>query len=72
MLAMELGLAIDSFLEGQPRENRILFLRRYWFGDSVRDISRDFGMKETAVSVRLSRIRGKLRTYLIEEGYVDA
>lgn len=72
VLAMELGLAIDSFLEGQSRENRILFLRRYWFGDSVRDISRDFGMKETAVSVRLSRIRGKLRTYLIEEGYVDA
>lgn len=72
VLAMELGLAIDAFLAEQSRENRILFLRRYWFGDSVRDIAGAFGMKENAVSVRLSRIRGNLRTYLIEEGYVDA
>lgn len=70
--ARELGLAIDSFLAGISPENRALFLRRYWFGDSVREIARTFGMKENAVSVRLSRIRGQLRDYLIKEGYCDA
>lgn len=70
--ARELGLAIDHFLAGQSRENRVLFLRRYWFGDPVRDIARDLGMKENAVSVRLSRVRGQLKDYLIKEGYWDA
>lgn len=72
VLAMELGLAIDSFLAEQSRENRTIFLRRYWFGDSVQEIARAFGMKENAVSVRLSRIREKLRIYLTEEGYYEA
>lgn len=72
VFARELGLAIDRFLEGQSRENRALFLRRYWFGDSVRDIARAFGMKENAVSVRLSRIRDRLRDHLVKEGYYEA
>ena len=70
--ARELGQAIDRFLEGQAKENRMIFLRRYWFGDSVRDIARALDMKENAVSVRLSRIRGQLKDYLIKEGYQDA
>ena len=64
----ELGRAIDRCLDTQSRENRAIFLRRYWFGDEVRQIAADVGLPENTVSARLSRIRQKLKTYLIEEG----
>ncbi len=70
--ARELGTAIDRFLDRQTAQTRAIFLRRYWFGDSVKTIAREFGMKESAVSLRLSRTREKLRTYLEKEGYRDA
>lgn len=67
--ARELGQAIDRFLDTLPRESRIMFLRRYWFGDSVGQIAKTLGCTENTVSVRLNRCRGKLRTYLTQEGY---
>ena len=67
--ARELGRCIDRFLDVQTKENRVIFLRRYWFGDSVRQIARDFGLREGTVSVRLNRIRNTLRDYLYKEGY---
>lgn len=70
--ARALGQAIDRFLEEQTRENRILFIRRYWFGDSVRDLAQLLTIKENAVSVRLSRLRDKLKDYLTKEGLFDA
>jgi len=63
-----LGQAIDAFLDTLSRENRQLFLRRYWFGDSVQEIAKDFGLAAGTVSVRLNRIKDKLRTYLTKEG----
>ena len=52
-----------------PANARILFLRRYWFGDSVKRIAKDRGMTQNAVSVSLSRSREKLRAYLLKEGF---
>ena len=69
--ARELGLAINRFLGTVNADNRALFLRRYWFGDSVQEIAKDLGLKENAASVRLGRIRMQLREHLIKEGYVD-
>lgn len=69
--ARDLGNAIDRFLDRQSAQTRAIFLRRYWFGDSVKDIAREEGMKESAVSLRLSRTREKLRTFLVKEGYRD-
>jgi len=69
MEAKELGQLLNRFLDTQTGENRILFLRRYWFGDSVKDIARSFGLKEGTVSVRLNRIRARLKDYLNKEGY---
>ena len=66
--AQELGRAIDCFLDTLNKENRILFLRRYWFGDGIQTIAKMRGMTENSVSVRLNRIRSKLRNYLIQEG----
>lgn len=66
-----LGQAIDTFLDTVPKDSRILFLRRYWFGDSMKDLARHFSMTENAVSVRLSRTRNQLKAYLLKEGYLN-
>lgn len=68
----ELGRAIDRFLDTLSKENRVIFLRRYWFGDSVKDIAKFSGLSENLVSVRLNRIRDKLKHYLIKEGLFHA
>lgn len=68
--ARELGRAIDAFLDTVSRDSRCIFLRRYWFGDSVKEIATAFRMTESAVSVRLHRTREQLRTYLNKEGYL--
>ena len=67
--ARELGRAICRFLDGLDRESRVLFLRRYWFSDPVKDIAPRLGMSENAVSARLRRLRIRLQQYLQKEGY---
>ena len=69
--ARALGRAIDAYLDTLTHDSRVIFLRRYWFGDSVKDIAKAFGMSESAVSVRLSRTRDKLKIYLTEEGFYE-
>ena len=64
----ELTAALERFLDGLTRENRVIFLRRYWFTDSYGQIARQVGLSEKAVSVRLVRIRRDLRAYLQKEG----
>lgn len=65
----ELGQAIDRFLDTLSKQNRILFLRRYWFGETVAELSKEFSLSENNISVRLSRIRNQLKTYLLKEGF---
>ena len=67
MDAKELGLTIDRFLNTQTKENRVLFVRRYWFGDSVSELAKRFGMTAGSVSTRLSRVRSSLKEYLMKE-----
>ena len=69
--ARALGRAIDGFLDTVSRESRVIFLRRYWFGDSVKEIAKALGMSENAVSVRLNRSRSQLREYLTKEGFYE-
>ncbi len=64
--AKELGQAIDGFLAQQSRETRVLFLRRYWFGDSVAEAAKAVGISPNTASVRLYRTREKLKDHLIE------
>lgn len=66
--ARELGRAIDRFLDTLSRDSRVLFLRRYWFGDSVKHLAQTAGLSENTLSVRLSRIRCRLKDYLYKEG----
>ena len=62
----ELTCVIENFLDSLSTENRVIFLRRYWFSDTYSDIAARVGMTEKNVSVRLTRIREKLRNYLTE------
>ena len=62
----ELTEIIESFLGSLSKENRVIFLRRYWFSDTYADIAKQVGLTEKNVSVRLTRIRKELRAYLLE------
>ena len=64
--AKELAHIIENFLDTLTTENRIIFMRRYWFSDSCKNIAQFTGFTEKNVSVRLTRIRKKLKKYLIE------
>ena len=66
-----LGRVIDRFLDTVSKTDRVIFLRRYWYGDRVKTIARLVGMTENAVSVRLNRLRSSLRDILVKEGYYE-
>ena len=59
---------IDAFLWQQREETRTVFLRRYWYIDSISVIADRYGMKENTVKSILFRTREKLRKFLGEEG----
>ena len=65
--AKALARIIEQFLDGLSDENRVIFMRRYWFSDSYSDIAKQIGITEKNVSVRLTRIRNQLRDHLIEK-----
>lgn len=67
--ASELSKQIDLFLDTLDKENRVMFVRRYWYSDSISDIAEMFQITNHNVSVRLSRTREKLKIYLMKEGY---
>ena len=65
-----LGSAISRFLYGQSQEKRNVFIRRYWYMDSVADLSRRFGISQSKVKSCLFRMRNELREFLITEGFL--
>ena len=69
--AKELSAAISCFLDTLSYEDRFCFVRRYFFVDTVTDIAGTLHWKPHRVSVRLSRIREKLKHELKEEGLIE-
>ena len=65
--ARELARIIGEFLDTLTVENRVIFMRRYWFADSYKDIAEFVGLSEKNISVRLTRIRRKMKQYLTEK-----
>lgn len=61
--------ALNGFLGTLSEEKRNVFLRRYWFLDSVSDIAKRFSWSESKVKTTLYRCRSQLRAYWEEEGY---
>lgn len=64
----EIGRLLNSFLKKLPKESRLIFLRRYWYADSILEIAQRYGISESKVKTNLFRTRNKLRTYLESEG----
>ena len=62
--ARELTAQINTFLSTLGRNDRILFVKRYWFAEPLSEIAESLGITEHHASVKLSRIRGKLHKYL--------
>lgn len=60
---------IIRFLKTQKQLHRVLFLRRYFFFDSVKEIAEHYGLNENKVKSCLMRTRNKLKAYLKQEGY---
>lgn len=61
---------INTFLSKLPEKKRIVFMRRYWWLNSVSEIARDMNMSEGSVKMNLLRTREKLKEYLEKEGFV--
>lgn len=64
----ELSEKINAFLRELGRQERTVFLLRYWYMDSVKTISQLTGFSESKVKSMLLRTRNKLRRVLKEEG----
>lgn len=66
----QLTETIEQFLDSLNPVDRVIFMRRFYFSDSYADISEQTGLSEKNVSVRLARLRSKLRDYLTERDYI--
>ena len=62
---------IDEYLKHISKINRIIFVRRYWFMDSFKEISTITGLSEGAIRTRLTRTRDGLRIFLKERGIIE-
>lgn len=65
----ELAEAINLFMRSLSSRKRTLFVRRYWYADSVSNIAKDAGMLQGTVSKTLERMRKQLKIYLTERGF---
>ena len=64
------GEAINGFLHTLTKEKRNIFIRRYWYLDSITAIAKRFALSESKIKTTLFRCRNQLRKYLEKEGYV--
>ena len=61
--------SLNRFLATLSSEKRNIFLRRYWYMDSITEIAERYSLSESNVKTTLFRTRKKLRGYLTQEGY---
>lgn len=67
--ARELSSVIGDFIRELPEEKRFIFLRRYWYFDSIADIAASLGSGAGRIRTELYRLRRKLKAYLERKGY---
>lgn len=61
--------SIRLFLKEQDPESRVIFLRRYWYMDSIKEIAQRMGIGESKVKSSLFRTRNRFRKHLIKDGF---
>ncbi|MCM1165971.1 MAG: RNA polymerase sigma factor [Lachnospiraceae bacterium] len=64
----ELGRAMSDFLRTQSADARNVFMRRYWFLETIEDISKRYSFSQSKVKSLLFRTRERLKKYLEKEG----
>ena len=64
----ELGRILNLFLDSLSLESRIIFMRRYWYTDSIQEIASRYHMSQSKVKTQLHRTRNKLKLFLESEG----
>lgn len=65
--AKELAEAISRFLKAQPKQRRAVFIRRYWYFDSIDAVAARFGMSRSKTTSLLYRMRNELKNALMSE-----
>ena len=65
----ELTRLLNEFLSKQDRITRVIFMRRYWFGDTIAQTAGMLRASESMVKSRISRTLKRLREFLRKEGY---
>ena len=68
MESEEIGRLLSDFLRKEKEDSRNVFIRRYWYFDSVGDIAKCYGFSESKVKSMLHHTRNRLRKYLEREG----
>ena len=68
METAELTKILNEFLRKLPKEERQVFVSRYWYLDPIADIATRFGFSQSKVKSMLARTRMKLRATLSKEG----
>lgn len=64
----EIKEVLNKYIGQLSEENRQIFMKRYWYMRSVKDIAHEMSMSESNVKTRLFRIRNELKQYLEKEG----
>ena len=66
----EISTAIDAFLRTLPKTERVVFVRRYFYGCSIAEIAKECGVGSSKIKSMLHRTRQKLRVRLQKEGII--
>ena len=64
----EIGRVLNRFLDGIGVESRLIFMRRYWYTDSIAEIAARYNISQSKVKTQLHRTRNKLQLFLEKEG----
>ncbi len=64
-----LAALINRFLEALPKETRIVFIKRYWYMQPVKELARDCRISESKAKILLMRTRNALKEYLAKEEF---
>lgn len=68
----ELTVYIQDYLRSLPSDKRILFVRRYWYGDSIKELAVMFCMTQSSVKVSLFRMREQFKEMLVCQGVIES
>ncbi len=63
------GDAVERFLAERDVESRVLFVRRYFLGESLQSLAERYETDPKILAVKMGRLRNRLKKYLEKEGF---